>query len=190
MDELLNDFLIETGKSIEAAGQQLVLFENDPSNKSIIAQIFRLIHTIKGTCGFFGLPRLEQLTHATEALIGRLREGAAATPETVSLILAAVDRVKFILACLENDAKEPDGDDTDIITAMRIEVSAADVSPCSTKSPTEPATEVRSSAGGVKVNPQPPSPQANEFQPIGIDSGGGRCARTDHASRVRVGPNP
>ena len=162
MDELLNDFLIETGESIEAAGQQLVLFENDPSNKAIIAQIFRLIHTIKGTCGFFCLPRLEQLTHATEALIGRLREGAAATPETVSLILAAVDRVKFILACLENDAKEPDGDDTDIITAMRIEVSAADVSPSSNKSPTEPATEVRSSAAGVKANPQPPSPPAND----------------------------
>ncbi|MGP0058270.1 MAG: chemotaxis protein CheW [Beijerinckiaceae bacterium] len=162
MDELLNDFLIETAESIEAAGQQLVLFESDPGNKAIVAQIFRLIHTIKGTCGFLGLPRLEQLTHATEAMIGRLRDGAAATPEMVSLILASVDRVKFILAWLESDAKEPAGDDDDLITAMRIEVAATDVSPPTAKGPTELVAEVQSPVVDVKASPQPPLAHANE----------------------------
>jgi two-component system, chemotaxis family, sensor kinase CheA len=123
MDELLNDFLVETGEHIEAAGEQLVLFERDPSNSGAIGRIFRLFHTIKGTCGFLGLTRLEHLTHVTESLIGRLRDGAPATPETVSLILTAVDRVKFILAWLTNTATEPEGDDGALIEALQANLS-------------------------------------------------------------------
>lgn len=125
MDELLSDFLVETTENIEAAGEQLVLFERDPSNDGAISRIFRLFHTIKGTCGFLGLSRLEHLTHITESLIGRLREGAPATPETVSLILTAVDRVKFILAWLANTTKEPDGDDCALIEALQANLGSS-----------------------------------------------------------------
>jgi two-component system chemotaxis sensor kinase CheA len=125
MDELLNDFLVETTENIEAVGEQLVLFERDPSNGGAIGRIFRLFHTIKGTCGFLGLSRLQHLTHVTESLIGRLRDGAPATPETVSLILTAVDRVKFILAWLTNTAKEPEGDDSALIDALQANLSTS-----------------------------------------------------------------
>ncbi len=123
MDELLNDFLIETSEHIEAAGDLLVAFEREPSNKGTITKIFRLVHTIKGTCGFLGLSRLEHLAHVTEALIGRLRDGAPAAPETVSAILASVDRVKFILGWLEKTGKEPEGDDTDLIDVLQLRIS-------------------------------------------------------------------
>ena len=119
MDDLLNDFLVETSEHIEAAGEQLVLFERDPGNREAIIRIFRLFHTIKGTCGFLGLPRLEHLTHGTESLISKLRDGAPATAETVSLTLAAVDRVKNILAGLAATGKEPEGDDDDLIAALQ-----------------------------------------------------------------------
>ena len=124
MDELLNDFLVETGEHIDAATQQLVLFESNPNDFSIVASIFRLVHTIKGTCGFLGLGRLEKLAHAAEALIGRLRDGAPATRETVTLVLAAVDRIKFILAELEKTAAEPAGNDIDLIGALQGEMGA------------------------------------------------------------------
>lgn len=124
MDELLNDFLVETNEHIDAAGELLVAFEREPANAGTITKIFRLVHTIKGTCGFLGLSRLEHLTHASEALIGRLRDGAPATPETVSAILVAVDRVKFILAGLEATAKEPDGDDEDLVALLQNQISA------------------------------------------------------------------
>ncbi len=123
MDELLNDFLVETAEHIDAAGTQLVLFERNPSDKSIIASIFRLLHTIKGTCGFLGLTRLELLTHAAEALISRLREGVPATSEMVSLILEAVDRVKYILNELEAHAREPGGDDADLIESLEAQIA-------------------------------------------------------------------
>ncbi len=118
MDDLLNDFLTETSEHLDAASSQLVQFETDPSNSAIVASIFRLVHTIKGTCGFLGLSRLEALTHAAEAVVGLLRDGKSATPELVTLILAAVDRVKLILGELERTATEPAGDDEDLIAAL------------------------------------------------------------------------
>jgi two-component system chemotaxis sensor kinase CheA len=118
MDDLLNDFLAETSEHIEAASSQLVQFEIEPTNIAIVASIFRLVHTIKGTCGFLGLSRLEKLAHAAEAVVSLLREGSRATPELVTLILAAVDRIRLILAELERHAAEPPGDDSDLIEAL------------------------------------------------------------------------
>ena len=76
MDELLRDFLTETHESIDVVDVELVRFEQDPNNAKILNNIFRLVHTIKGTCGFLNLPRLEALTHAAEALMGKFRDGA------------------------------------------------------------------------------------------------------------------
>ncbi len=120
MDDLLNDFLTETSEHIEAASSQLIQFEGDPTNSAILASIFRLVHTIKGTCGFLGLSRLEALTHAAEAVMSNLRDGAAATPALVTLILAAVDRIRVILAELEANGTEPRGDDADLIEALNV----------------------------------------------------------------------
>ena len=122
MDELLKDFLIETSEQLDAVGSQLVLFERDPSDAQIIASIFRLVHTIKGTCGFLGLTRLQSLAHAAEALIGKMRDGEPATGERVSLTLAAIDRIRHILFELEQNASEPPGDDADLIVKLQSEL--------------------------------------------------------------------
>ena len=118
MDEMLKEFLAESAEQIEAASAQIVEFERNPADAALIASIFRLVHTIKGTCGFLGLNRLQKLTHAAESLIGQLREGAKATPDVVSAILAAVDRVKRMLAELEEAGQEVAGDDSDLITRL------------------------------------------------------------------------
>lgn len=118
MDDLISDFVTETSEHLEEASAQLVQFEAEPSNLAIIANIFRLLHTIKGTCGFLGLTRLETLAHSAEAVVTILREGRQATPELVSLILATVDRIRLILAELDSHAAEPAGDDHDLIEAF------------------------------------------------------------------------
>jgi two-component system, chemotaxis family, sensor kinase CheA len=118
MDDLLREFVIETSEHIDVVDNELVRFERDPANQAIIAQIFRLVHTIKGTCGFLGLPRLEALTHAAENVIDRLRDGQTVTRDTVSLILATVDRIKLIIRALEQNQQEPPGDDGDLIARL------------------------------------------------------------------------
>ncbi|MGB7855812.1 MAG: hybrid sensor histidine kinase/response regulator [Pseudolabrys sp.] len=118
MDDLLREFVTETNESLDVVDVELVRFEQDPNNAKILDNIFRLVHTIKGTCGFLGLPRLEALAHAAETLMGKFRDGAPASSEAVTLILATIDRIKIILVSLESDQREPDGADDDLITSL------------------------------------------------------------------------
>jgi two-component system, chemotaxis family, sensor kinase CheA len=118
MDDLLREFLTETSESLDTVDNQLVRFEQEPNNAKILDNIFRLVHTIKGTCGFLGLPRLEALAHAGETLMGKFRDGMPVTGEAVSLILASIDRIKEILAGLEATQAEPEGADQDLIVKL------------------------------------------------------------------------
>jgi two-component system chemotaxis sensor kinase CheA len=151
MDELLKDFLTETAEQIESVGTQLVLLERDPSDAAMIASIFRLVHTIKGTCGFLGLTRLGQLAHAAETLIGRIRDGATPTPDAVTVILAAIDRIKIVLAELERTAQEPDGDDSDLVQALELQTAAAGVAKKQAPGPA-PKTKSQKPEGAERPN--------------------------------------
>ncbi len=97
---------------------ELVRFEQDPNNAKILDNVFRLVHTIKGTCGFLGLPRLEALAHAAETLMGKFRDGVPATNDAVTLILSTIDRIKQILESLEREQREPEGADDDLISGL------------------------------------------------------------------------
>src|SRR3954452_4677885 len=118
MDDLLREFLTEPSESLHTVDNQLVRFEQDPNNAKILDNIFRLVHTIKGTCGFLGLPRLEALAHAGETLMGKFRDGMPVTAGAVTLILSSIDRIKEILAGLEATETEPEGTDEDLIEKL------------------------------------------------------------------------
>ena len=119
MDDLLSDFLTETNENLADLDVALVKLERTPDDSDTLALIFRLVHTIKGTCGFLGLPRLEHVAHAGENVLGKVRDGVlTATPETVSLVLMGLDRVKAILAGLAATGSEPAGDDSELVDAL------------------------------------------------------------------------
>ena len=71
MDDLLSEFLTETSESLSTLDVELVKLEQNPNDPDILSNIFRLVHTIKGTCGFLGLPRLEAVAHAGENVLGK-----------------------------------------------------------------------------------------------------------------------
>ncbi len=119
MDDLLREFLTETNESLDTVDVELVRFEQEPNNTEILGNIFRLVHTIKGTCGFLGLPRLQKVAHAAEALMGKFRDGSMpVTGEAVTLVLSAIDRIKDILSELDKNEREPEGTDDDLIGAL------------------------------------------------------------------------
>ncbi|MBV1707450.1 MAG: chemotaxis protein CheW [Hyphomicrobiales bacterium] len=176
MDDLLKEFLTETSDHIEAAGSQIVLFERDPSNAQLIAGIFRLVHTIKGTCGFLGLPRLSRLAHAAEAMISHLRDGGRPETSHVSLILTAIDQVKFIIAELERTGAEPEGEDTELIarlTAVRkgeAEAVVAAIPPLDGE-PAEVAGEINPPMAVTDVPVTAPEPAArHETVRVSVDT--------------------
>jgi two-component system chemotaxis sensor kinase CheA len=129
MDDLLKDFLQEATEHIDATSMELLRFEKDQADPALVASLFRHIHTIKGSSGFLSLPRVARLTHATETLIGKLRDGAAATPAHVSLILAAVDRLSALLLEIATYEAEPEGDDSEILRALEQGAATLSVRP-------------------------------------------------------------
>lgn len=116
MDDLLRDFLAESAENLAQLDRDVVELERDPSNAELLNSIFRAIHTIKGTCGFIGLDRLEGISHTAESVLDLLRQGVLrVSPEVISDILRAVDVIKTILAGLETKEREPVGDDSLLI---------------------------------------------------------------------------
>ena len=127
MDDLLREFLTETNESLSLLDNELVALEQNPNDPSLLSDIFRAVHTIKGTCGFLGLPRLEKVAHASENILGKFRDGdLSVTPYSVTLILASLDRIKMLLAALEQTGKEPDGQDGDLIDKLNSHADGRD----------------------------------------------------------------
>ena len=142
MDDLLREFLTETNESLDTVDNQLVRFEQDPSDAKILDNIFRLVHTIKGTCGFLGLPRLEALAHAGETLMGKFRDGMPVKAEAVTLILSSIDRIKEILAGLEATETEPEGTDEDLIEQLHAMADGAKHAAAQAPAPAAPVPVV------------------------------------------------
>src|SRR5262245_40311437 len=176
MDDLLREFLTETGESLDVVDVELVRFEQEPNNTKILDNIFRLVHTIKGTCGFLGLPRLEALTHAAETLMGNFRGGnKAVTGEAVTLVLATIDRIKALLDELERNQAEPEGNDGDLIAELQR--MSADAS-------TRPAPASDHSVGKAEA----PSPAPSGEIPAEAMERARRMVRATQAGKQEVQP--
>ncbi|HEY9080909.1 chemotaxis protein CheW [Magnetovibrio sp.] len=129
MDDLLSEFITETSESLTEVDLQLVEFEKDPQNAAILGNIFRLVHTVKGTCGFLGLPRLESVAHAGENVLDKYRDGAlAVTPDGVSLVLKCIDTIRGLVDELAETAAEPEGDDAELIAKLNALANGESVS--------------------------------------------------------------
>tara|TARA_B100000315_G_scaffold228387_1_gene237052 strand:+ start:5390 stop:8275 length:2886 start_codon:yes stop_codon:yes gene_type:complete len=153
MDDLLTEFLTETGESLAVLDVELVKFEQDPSDADILSNIFRLVHTIKGTSGFLGLPRLEKVAHAGEDVLGKFRDGdLEVTPEAVTLVLKTIDSIRDSLQGLEDTGSEPEGDDNELI-ALLCAMADGESAPAEESAPVEEAAadepEAAASSGPV-----------------------------------------
>ncbi|WP_417821450.1 chemotaxis protein CheW [Terasakiella sp.] len=142
MDDLLSEFITETSESLMVLDSELVRFEQDPNDTEILSNIFRLMHTIKGTCGFLGLPRLEKVAHAGENVLGKFREGTLeVTPQAVTLILHAIDTIKELLQTLEETEAEPDGNDQELIDQLNAMAEGRAVEAAAPAAAPEPVAE-------------------------------------------------
>ena len=119
MDDLTREFLIESQEGLDRMERCLTELESKPSDTGLLAEIFRTVHTIKGTVGFLGLKRLEKLAHSGENLLGLLREGKlAAGEQVITGLLQLQDGLRSILKLIENDGNE--GQDTDEVLIGRL----------------------------------------------------------------------
>lgn len=162
MDDLLADFLTETHEGLSAVDEALLRLERAPDDAPTLAEIFRQVHTIKGTCGFLGLSRLEKVAHSAETILGLYRDGSLkVTPQGITLIFAAVDAIRQIVMGLEQNGQEPEGDDSAVIAALDAAARGESVT-----LPKAPEVKVAAPVEAVPIAAAvaPPAPRASEAQ--------------------------
>ncbi len=118
-NELLQDFLIESQENLERLDGELVALEENPQSQEILSSIFRTVHTIKGTCGFLELCRLERVTHAGENLLSLLRDGTLKLNGSIATgLLGLIDTVRQMLEHLAATGTEGEEDYDDLIAKL------------------------------------------------------------------------
>jgi two-component system chemotaxis sensor kinase CheA len=107
MDEIVQEFVIESHENLDQLDRDLVALEQSPGSRELLSSIFRTIHTIKGTSGFLAFGRLESVAHVGENLLSRLRDGVQEmTPGTTDVLLAMVDVIRELLETIERTGAE------------------------------------------------------------------------------------
>ena len=180
MDDLLADFLTETHEGLSAVDEALLRLERAPDDAPTLAEVFRQVHTIKGTCGFLGLSRLEKVAHAGETILGLYRDGSLkVTPEGITLIFTAVDAIRQIVVGLEQNGQEPEGDDSAVIAAL--DAAARGESVTLPKAP-EVKAEAPVEAAPVAAAAPPPGPRAPEAQAEAVQTESAAAQQTIRVS--------
>ena len=119
LEAILKDFLVEAGENLDRLDQDLVRLEQSPGDQKLIGNVFRALHTIKGSSGFFAFKRLEKVAHAGESLLGKIRDGRLLlNAEMITALLATLDRVREIVRGIESGGAELAGDDADLLHTL------------------------------------------------------------------------
>ena len=148
MDEIVREFLVESHENLDQLDQDLVALESEPGSRSLIASVFRTIHTIKGTSGFLAFSRLERVAHAGENLLVELRDGRRSMDQaTTDVLLRLVDTIREILRAIELEGGEG-GVEIDAVIAAIEAIQAIEPG-------AEPAAEAAPEPAAAPVEPDP-----------------------------------
>jgi two-component system chemotaxis sensor kinase CheA len=173
MDELTREFLIESQEGLDRMERCLTELEERPQDAGLIGEIFRSVHTIKGTTGFLGFKRLEKLAHRGENLLGLLRDGKlAADRPVITGLLQLLDGLRSILKAIEAQGNEGAGEDAtliDYLEELQAPVHAALKQPARVQSGVSAASAVPERAEAAKpaqlFTPPPNPPMEGEIDP-------------------------
>lgn len=145
LDDIVEEFLVESHEILDQLDADLVALERAPDSAELLSSVFRAIHTIKGTSGFLAFPRMEELTHAGEDMLVRLRDGELAlTPVRTSVLLRMIDTLRALLASIEKSGAEGAVDVASVVADVRMALAP----------PVDTASAV--------PQPAPPEPVAGE----------------------------
>ena len=145
MEELLQDFLQEATDLLSDVDNKLVDLEKTPDEKSLLNDIFRGFHTIKGGAGFLNATELVTLCHLTENLFDKLRnDELQLTPELMDLIMSATQGVREMFGEL-TQSLQPQPADPALLDALRAVIQGGGVKPAA-PAPAAPAPAAESPA--------------------------------------------
>ena len=118
-DEIIKEFLVESSENLDQLDQDFIELEKNPSSKELLSRIFRAIHTVKGTSGVLGFPKLESVAHIGESLLSMLRDGETQLdPELTSGLLAMVDAIREMLTQISSSGAEGEKDYSPLVQRL------------------------------------------------------------------------
>jgi two-component system chemotaxis sensor kinase CheA len=142
MKEILNDFLAESSEMLEALDQHFVKLETEPSNTELLNEIFRCMHSMKGSAGFLGFSHLVEVAHQAESLLNKLRQGEmSVSPFIIDIILEAVDAVKMLQSDIRETGEDSHVETHLIVNKLALTMDSADDLKLSIPSPRKEVTE-------------------------------------------------
>ncbi len=107
MDNFKKKFIEEATDLIDGLEKSLLALEENPEDLSLVQQVFRVMHTLKGNSGMFGFDMIDSFTHEMETAYDLIRNGKLkVTREILDITLAAVDHLKVLLN--EENYSNPD----------------------------------------------------------------------------------
>jgi len=174
MDEIVQEFLVESYEALDRLDGDLLALERDPGSKEVLASIFRVMHTIKGTCGFLGFPKLERVAHAAESLLGGLREGSlAVTPPIASSLLSTGDALRQMLGNIERSGSDGEEDFLHLVATLeRLRASGGTTAPQRVPAtPTAPTRSTQKKRRKVTVDPDAPARSSPDRGGDRVDEG-------------------
>jgi two-component system chemotaxis sensor kinase CheA len=119
LDDITKEFLLESYEGLDKFERDLMSYEKNPADQEKLTQIYRTLHTLKGTSGFLGFSRLAKLAHAGENILSLLRAGKLQINKVMAGgLLAVVDSIRRILSQVEAGHGEGEADDTPILSRM------------------------------------------------------------------------
>ena len=156
MNEILGDFLAESSEMLEGLDQKFVDLEADPHNADLLNEIFRCMHSMKGSAGFLGFTHLVEVAHQGESLLNKLRSGdMTATRPVIDIILETVDVIKL----LQEDIRKT-GQDSHVETDLIVNKLSLIIESAAPVGSSGPASGTANSGSLPQPAGQPSDPSA------------------------------
>jgi two-component system chemotaxis sensor kinase CheA len=198
MNEVVREFLLEMHDNLAQLDLDLVRLEKEPSDRDTLSRVFRTLHTVKGTSGFLGLPKLQAVAHAAENLLSKLRSGELSyNTEIASALLGSVDAIRKLLDSLEKSEGKAEGPANFITLIQTLErLTGGTAHPSRsvtmvTQGPPTPPPEVSTAPTRLTHQTPPPPPTVPAPPPLPAvapePDGRATAAVSDSAIRVDVG---
>ncbi|MGG0411537.1 chemotaxis protein CheW [Peribacillus simplex] len=101
MNQYLEIFIEESKEHLQTCSEQLLVLEKNPEDLSIVNEIFRSAHTLKGMSATMGYEDLANLTHKMENVLDAIRNSQIVlSPELFDVIFLAVDDLEAMVTSI------------------------------------------------------------------------------------------
>jgi len=154
--ELVGDFLLESSEGLETFDQDLLILEKGESDAELLNEVFRVVHTIKGTAGCLGFSRIESIAHTGENVLSLMREGELeSTPEIADALLKLSDALRAMLDVIESSGSDAGVEDYSELSALLNAIKRGEIPSAPSRLPSVPEPQAEEVETKPESEPDP-----------------------------------